>query len=707
MTNPSDSNSPRQQLFDQVTRDFLAIKTAGQEPDRQALLARYPDLAAELSQLFEDDDWMRQIAAQDPERATSPLPLPLPSIGGFEIVREIGQGGMSVVYEAREIVSTNVVALKMLLPYKATQADAVRFCKEFEVMASLKQHMGIVPVYRCKQDEATKLIYYTMKLLRGSLTQRLSEYTRDPRLAAGLVVRVAGAVEFAHSKGVLHRDLKPSNILSDEAGQPYVGDFGLAKMKLQGGIELTRTGGVVGSTPYMSPEQAQGKSQTELTEATDVYGLGAVLYTMLTGQSPFHGNDDETLRRVREEKPERPSSLNPAVPLPLEAICLRCLEKAPANRYDSAKRLIEDLENFLLGRPIKSDLNSTVELTEMVIAGMKLCVREPHTLRPFRVGSVEVPVTRLVGGDGEARYTYPDGIICAPRATKFALPPEVEEIKEKWLAAKQESARRRNAVFENRPMVRLDDYRPGLSLVHDRPWPLHLSVSLTEFFHAQLTNGSIDDLLPGAVSLRTAYAGAPDDLLNSRLANPLCTNLSLVTSDGFIYVAQRSTKVATSPGGWAPAVSGTGNPILDVITPSLADYSPFQQALRESYEEAAAPYSPELSEITFFGLARTLQYYYPFLFGELRIKLTSRELESQLPGDNWETRGLVAIPFTVQAVTDWIALEYGKLLRREIPGGGVYTAIFSLLQSLAYEYPKDWQEVIQRLTFESPSSVSQ
>jgi serine/threonine-protein kinase len=189
-----------------------------------------------------------------------------------------------------------------------------------------------------------------MKLVPGdSLAARLERYRDDPRAAASVVAEAAEAVHHAHQRGILHRDLKPANILVDEQGHPHVTDFGLAK-KVEGDSELTQSGAILGTPAYMAPEQTTGR-RGAVTTATDVYGLGAVLYALLAGKAPFGGESVvETLEAVRQRAPEPPTRANPAVPRDLEVICLKCLEKDPNRRYRSAEALAEDLRRWLDGR---------------------------------------------------------------------------------------------------------------------------------------------------------------------------------------------------------------------------------------------------------------------------------------------------------------------------------------------------------------------
>ncbi len=316
-----------------------------------------------------------------------PEPESTPQLfGGYEVLEELGRGGMGVVYKARQIALNRVVALKMLLHGRFSDAAFVeRFHLEAEAAAHL-DHPNIVPIYEVGVHEGQP--FYSMRLIEGcSLDRANTECKRQKaegggqsakgerrvakgdrqsgewvRRAAELVARIARAVHYAHQRSVLHRDIKPHNILVDLEGQPYLTDFGLAKLLNQEG-GLTLGTGVIGSPEFMAPEQAAGKSR-QVTTAVDVYGLGAVLYTLLTGKAVFHAETPlETMRQVVEQEPVRPRVLNPAVDRSLETICLKCLHKEPSKRYASAEALAEDLENWLRAEPILARRATAVERT--------------------------------------------------------------------------------------------------------------------------------------------------------------------------------------------------------------------------------------------------------------------------------------------------------------------------------------------------------
>jgi eukaryotic-like serine/threonine-protein kinase len=270
--------------------------------------------------------------------------------GDYELLEEVGRGGMGVVYRARQISLKRIVAIKMLLarPFAVPELEE-RLHLEAEAIARLN-HPNIVTVYDF--GEYNDQFYFSMEYVEGrSLAELTRHHSLAPTQAAQYLRTVAEAVHHAHEHGILHRDLKPSNILIDLHGQVKITDFGLAK-RLETDSELTLTGQLVGSPSYLSPEQAAGRHRA-LTVRSDVYALGAVLYQLLTARPPLVGESlQETLVQIREKEAPSPRLLSSSVPRDLETICLKCLQKEPARRYDSAQALAADLGRFLEGKPI-------------------------------------------------------------------------------------------------------------------------------------------------------------------------------------------------------------------------------------------------------------------------------------------------------------------------------------------------------------------
>lgn len=295
--------------------------------------------------------------AADADPASEPQPqLRLP---GHTILGELARGGMGIVYRARQAEPDRVVALKMLLPQQLGSSDArARFQAEVRAIASL-DHPAILPVYQI--GELDGLPWFTMKLAGGgSLAERRDRLAGDWRGIAQLAVTLADAVQFAHEHGILHRDLKPANVLFDETGRSYLSDFGLAKF-LDGDAGLTATHATLGTPGYLAPEALHGGG-SGVTTAADIYGLGAILYELLTGRPPFQSASVASLLRdIAERNPDSPSLLRPGVPPDLEVICLKCLAKEPAARYRSAGELAADLRCWLEGRPIAARAASMAE----------------------------------------------------------------------------------------------------------------------------------------------------------------------------------------------------------------------------------------------------------------------------------------------------------------------------------------------------------
>jgi WD40 repeat protein len=331
---------------DLITAEYALRRRWRSGANRDDFLKRFPDLALELSDRLNAVETM----GNSRQRSSWSLgPADTPELPGFAIQKEVGRGGMGIVYRALDLRLNRVVAVKTLAGGAwAAASERERFRHEAEAIAHL-DHPNIVPVYEVGEYEG--LPFFSMKYFAGgSLAQHERGRHSDPQKIVELVKVVAGAVHHAHLRGVLHRDLKPSNILLDEEGRPHVTDFGLAKRfdPQTGPLDAST---IAGTPAYMAPEQAAGKG--DLTTATDVYGLGAILYELLTGAKPFTGDSPlRVLQLLSEQPPKRPTALNPKVPRDLETITLKCLEKNPAHRYASAADLAADLQRWRGGEPI-------------------------------------------------------------------------------------------------------------------------------------------------------------------------------------------------------------------------------------------------------------------------------------------------------------------------------------------------------------------
>ncbi len=271
--------------------------------------------------------------------------------GDYELLEEIGRGGMGVVYRARQIRLNRQVAVKMILRGQlASHIDRERFRAEAEAAAGLN-HPGIVPVYEVGEVDGQP--FFSMKLLKGqTLSQQLAAGPMSPREAARILAAVATAVHFAHRQGVLHRDLKPANIFIDQQGDPHVMDFGLAKRTMANTNSLTHTGAIIGTPSYMAPEQATSGGEPT-GPRSDVFSLGTILYQALTGRPPFQAASAvDTILMLREQDVVPPRVVNPRADRVLELIALRCLQKPAKLRYDTARALSDDLEAYLKDEPI-------------------------------------------------------------------------------------------------------------------------------------------------------------------------------------------------------------------------------------------------------------------------------------------------------------------------------------------------------------------
>jgi serine/threonine protein kinase len=272
-------------------------------------------------------------------------------LGNYEILEQIGCGGMGVIYRARQRHSRRIVAVKRVLSYRADSHGALqRFRREAQAVASL-DHPNILPIYEVSESE-DGLPFFSMKFAeKGSLQENAASLRDEPRKCVQLMAKVAHAVDYAHSRGVLHRDLKPGNILLNDRGEPLVSDFGLAKL-LDGNNDLTRSLTTFGTAGFIAPEQA-GDAAVDFTPVADVYSLGAVLFSVFAGRPPFLGsNPVSVIRKASETQAPKLRSLAPSLDRDLETICARCLERDPKARYQSAGDLAADLERWLAGRPI-------------------------------------------------------------------------------------------------------------------------------------------------------------------------------------------------------------------------------------------------------------------------------------------------------------------------------------------------------------------
>ena len=332
----------------------------------------FPDTVAGVADPGRADDFPNDKANALPRaKMAERVAKTLGELGDYELLEEVGRGGQGVVFRARQRSLNRIVALKVIgLGQWATKAHLKRFRLEAEAAASL-DHPCIVPIYEVGERDGQ--CYFSMKFVEGGkLDEVVKHAPMSIRQAVELIAKVARTVHYAHEHGILHRDIKPGNILVDAKGEPNLTDFGLARL-VESESTVTRTSEVLGTPSYMAPEQAAGNN-AKLTSATDVYGLGAVLYQLLTGHPPFAGGTTyETIKLLLEAEPRPPRLWNPKVDRDLSTICLKCLEKDPPRRYSSALGLAEDLERWLKHEPIRA------RRTGVLTRGRKWVRRNPTT----------------------------------------------------------------------------------------------------------------------------------------------------------------------------------------------------------------------------------------------------------------------------------------------------------------------------------------
>jgi hypothetical protein len=286
------------------------------------------------------------------------------NIGGYELLEELGRGGMGIVYKARQIAVDRIVALKMILRGHLASPDELQRFRAEAAAAAQFDHPNIIPLHEVGEHDGRP--FFSMKWIEGdSLAERIADLRTNIRAAVNMLATVARAVHYAHQRGIIHRDLKPANILIDGQQRPHVSDFGLAR-PTEGGSGQTQTGMIIGTPSYMAPEQASGKK--DVTTAADVYSLGAILYELLTGRPPFKAETPlETVLQVIDANPQSPHAIDSKIDRDLELICLKCLAKDPQDRYGSAEALAADLEHWLAHEPISARPASLAALMRLWI----------------------------------------------------------------------------------------------------------------------------------------------------------------------------------------------------------------------------------------------------------------------------------------------------------------------------------------------------
>jgi tetratricopeptide (TPR) repeat protein len=444
MNSNGTADADREARLSEVLADWLEAAERGTPPDEAEFLRRYPELAGELAECLAD--WKRfPRPGGAPARPLATLEPSLPEsglLGDFRILREVGRGGMGVVYEAEQVSLGRRVALKVL-PFAATMdpRQLQRFHNEARAAAGL-HHTNIVPVYAVGCERGVH--YYAMQFIDGRTlaeliarqrgeappqvptadeaastpppaAQATSAAPRDAayfRRAAEWGIQAAEALDCAHTLGVVHRDVKPSNLMVDGTGRLWVTDFGLAQV--QSDTRLTMTGDLVGTLRYMSPEQALAK-RVVIDHRTDVYSLGATLYELLTLRPAFAGSDrQELLRQIAFEEPQPPRRVNKGIPAELETIVLKATEKNPADRYATAQELADDLRRFLEDRPLRARRPSWVQVARKWARRHRPGVRAATVLLlvllVVGIGSALWWVGQRAAGEAEARAALQEAV---------------------------------------------------------------------------------------------------------------------------------------------------------------------------------------------------------------------------------------------------------------------------------------------------------
>lgn len=350
-------SSVRSRLLEELL--VIAIGNSQEPLSIEECKNRYPAYRLEIETAFAHE------VTTDEEQALSNSVNESPElperIGDYEIIAEIARGGMGIVYQARQSKLNRIVALKCILSGTLASSEEVqRFLTEAEAAAKL-QHPHIVSVFDIGEDHGRP--FFSMEFIKGSnLAEQIKNESNSVRWSCEMIRKTADAIDHAHQKGIIHRDLKPSNILINSEGEPKVTDFGLAKLA-DNNDSKTRTGDLLGTASYMAPEQALGQVSA-ISPATDIYGLGAIFYELLTGRPPFRGETSwQTMRQLMESDPVSISVLQPATPFDVQTIVSKCLRKDPRHRYQTAKQLSDDIQRFLDGKPILARPVSRMEKT--------------------------------------------------------------------------------------------------------------------------------------------------------------------------------------------------------------------------------------------------------------------------------------------------------------------------------------------------------
>jgi WD40 repeat protein/tRNA A-37 threonylcarbamoyl transferase component Bud32/DNA-directed RNA polymerase subunit RPC12/RpoP len=464
-----------------------------------------------------------RLAAGESEAVTLPPTASAPtisgqaSVAGYEILGELGRGGMGVVYKARHVKLGRLVALKMILVAEhAGPEERARFQTEAEAVARL-QHPNIVQIYEVGEQDGRP--FFSLEFCAGgSLEKKLGGVPLPPKEAARLAETLARAMHAAHEAGVVHRDLKPANVLLAKDGTPKITDFGLAK-KLDE-VAQTASGAIMGTPSYMAPEQAGGQSK-KIGPHTDVYALGAILYELLTGRPPFRAATAlDTILQVVSDEPVPPTQLQPKTPRDLETICLKCLQKEPAKRYASAAAMAEDLRRFQIGEPIQARPVGRVE------RAWRWCRRNPAVAGL----AAAVAAVLLLGTAAATGF--------AVRALGEKRQKEQELTRAEWLLYANQLSLAQSAWNENQADLAweyLDQTRPDY-----RGWEYHYLSTLFFKNHRVLRGPATEKPGPGTV---VAFSPDSNRVVHGRWVWDVATGQEVLTLD------EKSCAIAFSPDG--------------------------------------------------------------------------------------------------------------------------------------------------------------
>ena len=404
----------------------------------------------------------------EPEDAVAtrvPGPAGWPAVAGFEILEELGRGGMGVVYKARQLNLRRLVALKMVLAGAHAGLDALaRFRREAQAVASL-EHPDIVRIHDVGQADG--LPYFSLQLVDGgSLAQHIAGRPQDIKQAAWTIRVLARAIHAAHLQGIVHRDLKPANILLTAHGRPKITDFGLA-IRLGDDSNQTRSGTIVGTPDYMAPEQACSQAH-DAGPLVDQHALGAILYELLTGRPPFRGaTPSDTIEQVCTQEPVPPTRLRPKIPRDLETICLKCLQKERHRRYPDADALADDLDRFLDGRPVLARPISALEnlgrwcrrnrrVAGRAVAGLVLLVTVATISTIFAANLARAHRAAVAAFRGECRKSFE--LLSDKQRAELAVEQAAREIR----LAREQAARALEVMTALVVQVRSMEDRPDL-----------------------------------------------------------------------------------------------------------------------------------------------------------------------------------------------------------------------------------------------------